>query len=246
MKDGLAKEQACDSEIELIARYHATDPRYGYSIGIGGECGSSGLHPSDETRRKMSESQKRVYRDPDMRRKMSESVKRAYRNPEVRREISESVKRAYLNPGYRRKICESSKGADNPMYGKHHSPEARRKISESRKGKAGYRKGKHLSAETRKKLSEANKGKRLSPDTRRKIGESPKGRPHLSPGARKKPIELNKKSVICVETGTLYSSVAEAAESIGLTASAISNVLRGAHKTSGGHHWIYTDTVNDE
>lgn len=241
LETGLTKEQACDLEIQLIAKYHATDPRYGYNISIGGECGSLGLHPSDETRRKMSESHKRVYRDPDMRRKMSESVKRAYRNPEVRRKISESVKRAYLNPEYRRKICEASKGANNPMHGKHHSPEARRKISESHKGKAGYWKGKHLSAETRKKLSEANKGKQLSPDTRRKIGESLKGRPHLSPEARKKLIELNKKSVICVETGTLYSSVAEAAESIGLTASAISNVLRGTHKTSGGYHWKYAD-----
>ena len=56
--EGLEKEEACDLEIKLIAEYHATDPRYGYNISTGGECGTLGVHLSAETRRKLSEAKK--------------------------------------------------------------------------------------------------------------------------------------------------------------------------------------------
>ena len=49
----------------------------------------------------------------------------------------------------------------------------------------------------------------------------------------------NKKAVICAETGTLYGSIAEAAESVGVTKSGITKVLHGIYKTSGGFHWRY-------
>ena len=89
--------------------------------------------------------------------------------------------------------------------------------------------GAHPSAETRQKLSESlkgqNYGKHLSAETRRKISEARKGKAA--------------KAVICVETGILYGSGTEAAESIGVTQRAISNVLCGVTKTSGGYHWEY-------
>lgn len=120
----------------------------------------------------------------------------------------------------RRKRSESLKGANNPWYGKRHSAETRRKMGESKKGT-------NPSPETRRKISEAHKGKNLSAETRRKISEANKGK--------------NAKPVICVETGTVYSSVSEAAKSIGVTNSVISEVLHGIHKTSGGYHWKYAD-----
>lgn len=104
-----------------------------------------------------------------------------------------------------------------------------------------------MSAGTRRKISEANKGannphygKHLSAEHRLKIGESLKG-VHRSVETRRKLSEAGKRAVICVETGTLYSSVTEAAESIGRTQSAICSVLRGVTKTSGGYHWRYAD-----
>ena len=205
--NGLTKEQACDLEIELIAEYHATDPRYGYNISAGGEYGSLGVHPSSETRKKMSESRKGKHPSAETRLKLS----------------------------------KANKGTNNPQYGKHPSAETRRKISEATKGSNNPHYGKHHSLEARKKMSEARKGKHLSAETRRKIGESLKGRPHLSHEARKKLTELNKKAVICVETGILYGSVTEAAESIGVVGSAISQVVRGSRKTSGGYHWKYAN-----
>lgn len=198
VENGLTKEQACDLEIELIAKYDATNPRNGYNNSTGGECSALGMHQSAETRRKISE-----------------SLKVAYINPELRRKLSESHKRACLNPEYRRKLSELRKGSNNPSYGKH--PVAWNK----------GQKGAHHSSETRRKMSEAHKGTHHSPETRRKISESLKGK--------------NAKAVICVETGTLYSSCTAAAKSIGVAQQTMSDVLRGVHKTSGGYHWKYVD-----
>ena len=138
LETGLTKEQACNREIELIAKYDSANPDKGYNNSTGGEYSALGVHRSAETRRKMS---------------------------------------------------EAMKGANSPWYGKHYSVEERRKMSESHKGKT----------------------------------------------------PSNIKAVICVETGTLYSSITEAAESIGLTKWAISNAVRGVQKTAGGYHWKYVE-----
>lgn len=53
--DGLTKEEAEKKEIELIAEYRATNPKYGYNCENGGNC--MGTH-SEETRRKIGEAQK--------------------------------------------------------------------------------------------------------------------------------------------------------------------------------------------
>ena len=46
---GLTKEEACQKEIELIARYKSNDRRYGYNIDNGGNCIGK---VSSETKRK--------------------------------------------------------------------------------------------------------------------------------------------------------------------------------------------------
>lgn len=147
VKNGLTKQQACDLEIELIAKYDSANPSNGYNNSIGGEYGALGTHHSVETRKKISE-----------------SLKGAYLNPELRQKISESHKRAYLNPELRQKLSEARKGVNNPNYGKH--PIA------WNKGQKGARR----SSETRRKMSESHKGAHLSPETRRKISESNKGK----------------------------------------------------------------------
>nr|DAV02664.1 MAG TPA: intron associated endonuclease [Caudoviricetes sp.] len=90
--------------------------------------------------------------------------------------------------------------------------------------------GIHHSVEARKKMSEARKGTHLNDETRKKISESCKGK--------------NAKAVICIETGMLYSSVTEAAESIGVTRDAVGMVARGVRKTAGGYHWKYAEDNN--
>lgn len=50
--ENLDKESAEQKEVELIALYRSNDKMYGYNLTSGGE---SGTHPSEETRRKLSE-----------------------------------------------------------------------------------------------------------------------------------------------------------------------------------------------
>ena len=108
-----------------------------------------GKHNSEETRKKMSESNK---------------GEKCY------------IFGKHHSEETRKKISESNKGENNPMFGKHHSAETRKKLSEARKGKhhseesrkkisealngkPAWNKGKQHSAEARKKMSEAQNGK---------------------------------------------------------------------------------------
>ena len=218
LETGLTKEQACAKEFELIAYYDSNNREKGYNKSKGGECSALGIHHSVETRRKISEGNKGKHL-----------------SAETRRKISESNKRAYLNPELRRKMSEINKGANNPHYGKHPSAETIRKRSESLKGANNPNYGKHPSAETRQKISESlkcnipwNKGKHLSQEERRKVSESLKGK--------------TTKAVICIETGTLYSSVTEAAKSIGIAKSNITAVCRHRREKAGGYHWKYVES----
>lgn len=142
---------------------------------------------------------------------------------ETRRKLSEAHKGEHRSAETRRRMSEARKGSNSPWYGKHLSPEHRRKLSEAEEGRL-------FSYETRQKISEAKKGAHHSAEARRKISEAHKGKIHR-----------NRKAVICVETGTLYSSNAEAAKAIGVTKGSISHAACGISQTSGGYHWIYAD-----
>lgn len=260
LETGLTKEQACAKEFELIAYYDSNNREKGYNHSTGGECGALGVHFSAERRRKLSESHKGVHLSAETRQKISEANKGKYISSETRKKLSEAnkgqipwVKGKHLSTETRQKISEANKGKTPWDKGKHRSAETRRKISESNKGKP--HKSFHLSPEARWKISESKKGvnnpnygKHPSDETRKKLSESHK-RVYLdNPELRRRLSESHKgktvKAVICIETGTLYSSITEAAESIGVTSKAISKVLRGKSKTSGGYHWKYAEGNN--
>lgn len=118
--------------------------------------GHNGRCPSEETRRKMSESHTGNRHTEETRRKLSEINKRENLSTETRRRRSEASKRRHHPEETRRKISESKKGEKNPWYGKHHSIETRRRLSESKKGKLNPMKNKHPTEETRRKMSESN------------------------------------------------------------------------------------------
>lgn len=52
--EDLAKEEAYTKEVEMIAKYHSTNPKFGYNISIGG-AGSPGCILSEETKKKISD-----------------------------------------------------------------------------------------------------------------------------------------------------------------------------------------------
>ena len=52
---------------------------------------------------------------------------------------------------------------------------------------------------------------------------------------------VNRKRILCVETGEIFHSIVEAANKNGTTFKGISNVLHGRAITAGGFHWKYAD-----
>lgn len=76
-------------------------------------------HPSEETRKKMSESHKGKKIKPF--------------TEEHRRKIRESLKGKKHTDESRRKMSEAMKGENNPFFGKAHSEESRKKMSEAAK-----------------------------------------------------------------------------------------------------------------
>lgn len=104
----VSREVACRMEIDLISKFKSSDPLYGYNRSSGGEYGGSGVHWSEQLRKKQSERMK------------------GENNPLYGKHLSES---------HRRKIRESHKGENAVWYGKKLSKEHRNKLSESHKGK---------------------------------------------------------------------------------------------------------------
>lgn len=92
-----AWELTCESEMYyaekyLIAYYHTTDNKFGYNNSSGGEKSALGCKCSEETRRKISETAKERWSDPEFREKMLEAIKKSHSDPEVRRKMSEAQK----------------------------------------------------------------------------------------------------------------------------------------------------------
>ena len=165
---------------------------------------------------------------------------------ETKRAISQYLKQFYID--HPEKIRY---GKDNPVYGKHITPENSKKMSERLIGNQ-YAKGSHwvMSDETKEKISKALKGKqnclgrKLSAETKAKIADGNRRR-IISEASRKKMSESHMgktcKKVLCVETGEIYESVKDASIAVNVDGSTISKCCRGKQKTAGGFHWQYVD-----
>jgi len=71
---------------------------------------------------------------------------------------------------------------------------------------------------TKQKMSEAKLGKHYSPET-----------------------EFPKRGIMCVETNTIYNSLADAERKTKISHTHISQVCNNKRKTSGGYRWKYVD-----
>ena len=78
-------------------------------------------------------------------------------NNAEKREISNF--NSYYNGYNSTKGGDALFGKDNPMYGKHHTPEQKKMLSERFSGKRNPRYGKEVSTETREKISKKLKGR---------------------------------------------------------------------------------------
>lgn len=161
---------------------------------------------------------------------------------------------------------EGYSGEDNPWTGRHHTDEAKAKMSKARKGipkseefKEYMRdklKGRRFLDETKRKMSENHAnvkgennpmyGKRRDPEHMKKMVVASKTPEAIEKMKKNKTWysgakNPNSKSVTCIETGRVYSTVKEASEDIGCHPSKISNVLHGYIKHIKGFHFKYTE-----
>lgn len=204
----LSLEDANYFEEILIKKLDTTNKDKGYNLRSGGE----NSRISDETKRKMSKSQKGKIMSIESRLKMKEH----------HWDCS-----GENNPNY------GKRGVDSHHYGKHLSDETRKKISDANKDK-------YVSEETRQKISKANKGrkshrlgKHLSEEHKKNLRKSHTGMSGANnPSARK---------VLCIETGEIYSTIKEASNKMCISSSSICSCCRGNRKTAGGFHWKYYD-----
>ena len=108
----------------------------------------------EEYRRKISEAHKNI--SDDVRRKMSESRKKLYssgmKHPMLGKQHSEESKK---------KMSESHKGKPSHRKGKQLSEETKKKISEANKGKTAPNKGKPMSEEEKIKLRNGKRSKKI-------------------------------------------------------------------------------------
>lgn len=129
-----------EREIYWIRECNSQDKNIGYNLANGGT--SQGKH-SEETRKKISESNKGIKHSEETKRKISQATKGIERSEETRKKMSIAQKGRKLSEQHKNKLSESKKG-------KKLSKQHRKKISESQKGRV-------VSTETRKKISEAKK-----------------------------------------------------------------------------------------
>jgi hypothetical protein len=167
---GLTLEEANKAETSLILQKQSLAPN-GYNLNTGGDK----KLPSEETKKKMSESAKKVKRRPlsDVTKaRISASEKGKKVSEETRMKLSEAAKALCMEDQDKiKKLCEAAKlvntGKKRPLglmkklqehnTGRKNSKETKLKMSLAAKGRTAHNKGKPWSEETKLKMSEAAK-----------------------------------------------------------------------------------------
>lgn len=234
-----------DKELDFWEKYYIkelnTKVPYGYNMTDGGD-GSNGCSPSNETRKKISESNK---------------GKNKGKTP--------WMKGKKHTIATRKRITESLKGSTPWNKGKNniYSEETRKKISEGNKGKqhteewkkqmSEKMKGRKMSKEWRMKMSEAQKGRKQSEITRKKISESNKGK-HRSEELKMKLSTILKnrkdcsKSIIQIDKYTNeiiaeFPSIQEAERKTNYNHSKLCACCKGKSKTAYNYIWRYKESA---
>ena len=166
LKQNLIEEEAFRHEIYMIDVFGRKDLGTGilHNRTDGGE-GASGCIPSEETKRKISNSLKGIPRPEDVKARIAEKNKGKTHTKEAKD-----------------KIANTHKG-NKYWEGKEHKEESKQKMRDAKVGKSSHMKDKSHTQETKDKISASKKGKSngcegriFSPETIEKMRQSAKNR----------------------------------------------------------------------
>lgn len=209
----LTAKEAQQKEIELITKYN-TQGEGGYNILAGGDLGTVGIHPSEETRKKLSIAHANI--SDETRAKMSKAQLGRKHTPETIAKIKKNHKHVSPTEEHKKHLSEIMSGKNSVWYGRKHTPE------EIAKMKAG---SKNKTPEYRKKLSEAKKGIKQSKEHAIKNGLV----------HRKAVLQYDKQGNFIKE----WSCQSEVTKVLGIPQGSISNCCCGKIKTCSGFVWKF-------
>ncbi len=139
------------------------------------------------------------------------------------------------------------------------SDETKTKISKKRKGQSAgqnhWHYGQHWDEQTKQKISASHKGMKYSEETLKKKRERFAGAKNPMYGRKMPPehkaklqeacVRATSKAVICIETGEVFKSSAEAQRKMGINSRGILYVCNHdpRYERAGGFHWRFREEV---
>lgn len=150
---------------------------------------------------------------------------------------SETIRRLQTqNPDYGYNICDGGVGTSGYVP----DDKERKRRSEMWLGEKNPNyNGKLVTQEWKEKMRQINLGSKHSEAHKKKIGDSLRGRHYHDDEFRKRLSERNSHAVER-EDGIVFSTVTEAANSIGVSYASISNAIKRGNR-SGGYRWKYVE-----
>lgn len=240
--DGLSRDEAYKTEIELIRSMSLTNPKYGYNLDKGGN-GSNRI--TEETRKKLSDGIRRYFKEhPEAKKAIADRMKNVPHNTEAlgryRIEHPDCGKvhgewlKAYFAE-HPEKV-RASRQKCREYYEKH--PDARKlKSEQTRQYFIEHPEAReHAARKTREYYQNPEVKKRKSEERKRFFAEHPEKK------TTKAVVQYSLEGVFI----SRFASAREADALTGVSYKKISAVVTGKQKTAGGYIWRYSNELQNE